>query len=152
MANGVHGGGYYAHTDNSQVEFYAHADFPSARQRGSVRTMKMDQKVRAIRRATGWQQQKLADHFKVSQSTVNRWLAGADPRGEHRDQINAAYDELVANRPGGVAGDDWLGRIEKVFARLEGAPPSLFQQIVNYAEGVADTFEKMRDTAVTPQS
>jgi phage repressor protein C with HTH and peptisase S24 domain len=37
---------------------------------------------------TGWTQERLAQEIGVTQPTVNRWLAGADPRGETRDRIN----------------------------------------------------------------
>ncbi len=57
--------------------------------------MSMEQKIRAIMKATGWKQQKVAEHFDVSQSTVNRWLNGSEPEGHRRDAINAAFDSLV---------------------------------------------------------
>lgn len=59
----------------------------------------MEHKIRAIMKAQGWKQLKLADYFNVSQSTVNRWLSGAEPEGHRRDAINAAYDELVDTAP-----------------------------------------------------
>lgn len=46
-------------------------------------------------KATEQKQQALAAHFGVSQSTVHRWLKGAEPEGPHRDAINELYDEVV---------------------------------------------------------
>ena len=35
------------------------------------------------------------DYFDVGQSTVSRWLSGKSrPEGEHRDLINALYEDL----------------------------------------------------------
>lgn len=39
-----------------------------------------------------WNQVKLAAHFGVSQSTVNRWKAGSEPEGHHRDAIRELYN------------------------------------------------------------
>lgn len=61
--------------------------------------MTIEQKLRAIMKATGWKQQKLAEHFEVSQSTVNRWLSGSEPEGQRRDAINATYERLVDETP-----------------------------------------------------
>jgi transcriptional regulator with XRE-family HTH domain len=58
--------------------------------------MKMDQKIRAIMKATGWKQKKLAEVFDVSQSTVARWLGGAEPEGHRRDAINERYSQLMS--------------------------------------------------------
>ncbi len=57
------------------------------------------EKIRAIRNATGWTQMQFAEHFGVSQSTVNRWLAGSEPEGHRRDAINDAYERLVDEGP-----------------------------------------------------
>lgn len=35
----------------------------------------------------GDKQETLAEALKVSQPTISRWLAGADPKGEHRDRL-----------------------------------------------------------------
>ncbi|MGV1894770.1 helix-turn-helix transcriptional regulator [Agrobacterium vitis] len=39
-----------------------------------------------------WNQVKLAAHFGVSQSTVNRWKSGSEPEGHHRDAIRELYN------------------------------------------------------------
>lgn len=49
--------------------------------------------------ATGWKQQKLAEHFEVAQSSVNRWLNGAEPEGARRDAINETYERLIDETP-----------------------------------------------------
>lgn len=57
--------------------------------------MTIEQKLRAIMKATGRKQQALAAHFEVSQSTVHRWLTGSEPEGPTRDAINELYDEVL---------------------------------------------------------
>jgi predicted XRE-type DNA-binding protein len=42
----------------------------------------------------GWNQQRVADHIGVSQSTVNRWLKGSEPEGANRDAINKLYKSI----------------------------------------------------------
>ncbi len=44
-----------------------------------------------------WNQMKLATHFGVSQSTVHRWKAGADPEGPHRDAIRELHAKEFAD-------------------------------------------------------
>ena len=48
------------------------------------RGMKIADKIRAIRSANGWTQQQFAEAMNVAQSTVNRWLGGAEPEGHRR--------------------------------------------------------------------
>lgn len=52
--------------------------------------MNISDKINALIQA-GWSQSALARHFGTSQSTVNRWLGGAEPEGHRRDQINDLY-------------------------------------------------------------
>ncbi|WP_254024936.1 helix-turn-helix domain-containing protein [Mesorhizobium ventifaucium] len=135
------------------MEFYAQADFCLSALRRNVSKMKIDEKIRAILNATHWTQQKLAEYFDVSQSTVHRWLSGAEPEGPRRDAINEAYDKFVSRAaPVESAQGSWLRRIQQVFDRLDGAPEGLFRQIISYAEGVADTYERTRETAARPES
>lgn len=54
--------------------------------------------LREIMRATGWKQQHLAEKVGVSQSTVNRWLSGAEPEGHRRDIIFQMFDSVL-HRP-----------------------------------------------------
>ncbi len=61
--------------------------------------MTIADKIRAIMNASGWKQMQIAEHFGVSQSTVNRWLAGAEPEGHRRDAINEAYDRIANDAP-----------------------------------------------------
>ncbi|NGO50471.1 helix-turn-helix transcriptional regulator [Mesorhizobium camelthorni] len=78
--------------------------------------MTIEQKIRAIMRATGWKQQKLAVTFGVSQSTVNRWLRGAEPEGHRRDAINAAYAEHV--KDDAPSTDDKIRGDQEILAML----------------------------------
>ena len=57
------------------------------------------EKIRSIMKATGMKQMQLAERFGVSQSTVNRWIAGAEPEGHRRDAINEMYDQVVEDGP-----------------------------------------------------
>ncbi|MER8827199.1 helix-turn-helix domain-containing protein [Mesorhizobium sp. M0938] len=79
-----------------QAEIYAQADFRLSALPSSVPIMAtIEEKLRGIMKATGRKQQDLAEHFGVSQSTVNRWLAGSEPEGHRRDAINELYDEVL---------------------------------------------------------
>lgn len=49
--------------------------------------MDMRRLVQAILDARGWNQAELGERLGVTQVTVSRWLAGADPRGQRRDQL-----------------------------------------------------------------
>jgi phage repressor protein C with HTH and peptisase S24 domain len=59
----------------------------------------IEQKLRAIMKATGWKQQQIAEQFDVSQATVSRWFSGSEPEGPRRDAINAMYSEVVSSGP-----------------------------------------------------
>lgn len=60
----------------------------------------MADKIRALLQQQHWNQQKLAAKLGVSQSTVHRWLSGAEPEGANRDAINALYEaELTPHNP-----------------------------------------------------
>lgn len=58
--------------------------------------MKPREKVQAILDMPDWTQLQLGERLGVNQSTVNRWLKGSDPRGQHRDAINDLYASLTA--------------------------------------------------------
>lgn len=53
------------------------------------------QKAQAILDMPGWTQLRLGERLGVNQSTVTRWLKGAEPRGNYRDALNELYAELV---------------------------------------------------------
>lgn len=53
------------------------------------------EQARAIMRQPGWTQMRLADALSVSQSTVHRWLKGAEPEGHHRDALNNLFTTLL---------------------------------------------------------
>jgi repressor LexA len=55
----------------------------------------IDEKLRAILKATGWRQQHIAEKLGVTQATVSRWFSGSEPEGHRRDAINEMYEELV---------------------------------------------------------
>jgi len=82
-----------------QADFYAQADFSFAFARNSVLHMTIEQKLRAIMKATGWKQQKVAEVLGVSQSTVNRWLTGSEPEGHRRDAINELFSRVADEAP-----------------------------------------------------
>ncbi len=92
------------------------------------------EKLRAIMKATGWKQMQLAEKFDVSQSTVNRWLAGAEPEGHRRDAINEAYERLTDEAP---ARDTWhpipivgfIGAGAEILPEFEQVPPEGLDQV-----------------------
>lgn len=52
------------------------------------------QKIRAILNLPDWKQERLAAELDVAQSSVHRWLSGAEPRGDKRDAISDLYTRL----------------------------------------------------------
>lgn len=64
-------------------------------------SMRPSDKVRAILQQPQWTQQRVAAELGVSQSTINRWLKGAEPEGENRDNIGVLYLQLFESE--GVA-------------------------------------------------
>lgn len=97
--------------------------------------MTIEEKIRAIIKATGWKQQRLAEYFEVSQSTVNRWLAGAEPEGHRRDAINVAFDSLVDESPASREPTEtipimgFLGAGAEVEPEFEQVPPEGLDQV-----------------------
>lgn len=77
----------------------------------------------------------LAEKFEVSQSTVNRWLAGAEPEGHRRDAINEAYERLTDESPS--SGDNWhpipivgfIGAGAEIMPEFEQVPPEGLDQV-----------------------
>ncbi|WP_246681935.1 helix-turn-helix transcriptional regulator [Mesorhizobium sp. B2-6-3] len=137
MTNSAHSGAYYAQTDSLQAQFYAQADFCLSADRGSVRAMTIEDKIRAIMKATGWKQQKLAEHFRVSQSTVNRWLSGAEPEGPRRDAINETYAERVpvlepTTEPSLVRDID---EVRAMLERIDGLKPENITVLLSAIQG-----------------
>lgn len=92
------------------------------------------EKIRAIMNATGKKQMQIAEFFEVSQSTVNRWLAGAEPEGHRRDAINEAYDRLVDEGPKASSGTivplvGYIGAGAEIMPEFEQVPPEGLDQI-----------------------
>lgn len=91
-------------------------------------------KIRAIMKATGKKQMQIAEFFEVSQSTVNRWIAGAEPEGHRRDAINEAYDRLVDEGPKDTSGTvvpvmGFIGAGGQIEPEFEQAPPEGLEQV-----------------------
>jgi phage repressor protein C with HTH and peptisase S24 domain len=61
--------------------------------------MTMDNKIRAILKASGLNQTELAERLNTTQATVSRWLKGSEPKGRFFEAINALYEELMDNAP-----------------------------------------------------
>lgn len=60
---------------------------------------RVEEKLRAILKNTGWNQSQLADKLGTTQGTVSRWLSGSDPKGHQYDAINALYEDVLDNTP-----------------------------------------------------
>ncbi|NKM69195.1 S24 family peptidase [Rhizobium laguerreae] len=91
-------------------------------------------KIRAIMKATGKKQMQIAEFFEVSQSTVNRWIAGAEPEGHRRDAINEAYERLVDEGPKESSGTivpimGFIGAGGEIAPEFEQAPPEGLEQV-----------------------
>lgn len=67
--------------------------------------VQIDEKLRAIMKATGWKQQKMAEELGTNQANVSRWLSRKqEPEGPARDAINDAYQRLVDESPKEASG------------------------------------------------
>lgn len=55
--------------------------------------------VREILNQPGWKQERLASELGVAQSSVHRWLMGAEPRGHYRDAIMDLYSRILGDHP-----------------------------------------------------
>ncbi|WP_198024022.1 helix-turn-helix transcriptional regulator [Mesorhizobium sp. LNHC221B00] len=107
----------------------------------------MDDKIRAIMAETQWRQQQLAEMLDVGQSTVNRWLAGSEPRGDRRDRINELYERVVENSK--TAGDRPIRgepEILAVLQRIEG----LTAKDIEIAFGVISNALKVSSVGSAP--
>lgn len=82
--------------------------------------MTLHDKIMALLARKGVTQQKMAERLGVSQSTVNRWKAGAEPEGHRRDAINEYYAEVFDT---GADDASTLPRVIKVVGSV-GADPS----------------------------
>lgn len=76
----------------------------------------------------------LAERMEVSQSTVNRWLAGAEPEGHRRDAINEMYDQVVEDGPKEQSGTivpvvGLIGAGGQIEPEYEQSPPEGLDQI-----------------------
>jgi repressor LexA len=96
--------------------------------------MMIADKIRAIRGANGWTQQQFAEAMNVAQSTVNRWLAGAEPEGHRRDAINEAFEQIVGSGPKAdgvsrIAVMGYLGAGAEVEPDFEQVPPEGLEEI-----------------------
>ncbi|MEH3108930.1 MAG: XRE family transcriptional regulator [Agrobacterium cavarae] len=92
------------------------------------------EKIRAIMKSTGMKQMQLAERLEVSQSTVNRWLAGAEPEGHRRDAINEMYDQVVEDGPKEQSGTivpvvGLIGAGGQIEPEYEQSPPEGLDQI-----------------------
>lgn len=97
--------------------------------------MTIEQKIRAIIKATGWKQQKVAEVFGVSQSTVNRWLRGSEPEGHRRDAIDVTYREVVDVEPATDEPISNINDVRKVLERIKGLKPHNIGVLLSMIEG-----------------
>lgn len=96
--------------------------------------MTIDQKLRAIMKATGWKQQQLAERFGVTQATVSRWFSGSEPKGEIYRAIEDLYTEVVVDGPSISDGTivNIMGRIgagAEIMPEFEQIPPEGLDQV-----------------------
>lgn len=92
------------------------------------------EKIRAIREAAKLTQQQLAERLEVSQSTVNRWLAGAEPEGHRRDAIQELYEAIADTGPKEGTGTTvpvmgYIGAGAEIEPDFEQTPPDGLDQV-----------------------
>lgn len=97
--------------------------------------MTMELKIRAILKATEWNQQKLAEYFEVSQSTVNRWLSGSEPEGHRRDAINEAYARFVGEDVASTGSIHDADDVRKLLERIDGLKPADVTALLSVIKG-----------------
>lgn len=73
---------------------YALTNFTSYSFAHTNLSMEIIDKLKWLLDANDWTQAELAARLETTQPTVNRWLAGADPRGTMRDRINRLYEAV----------------------------------------------------------
>lgn len=94
----------------------------------------IEQKLRAIMKATGWKQAQLADKLNVTQATVSRWFSGSEPEGARRDAINDLYEAVVDHGPKETTGTvvpvmGFIGAGGEIDSEYEQVPPEGLEQI-----------------------
>ncbi|MBD9635440.1 helix-turn-helix domain-containing protein [Ensifer sp. ENS07] len=95
----------------------------------------IEQKLRAIMKATGWRQTQLAERLNVTQATVSRWFSGSEPEGARRDAILALYDEFVEAGPKALDHGDivkivgYIGAGAEILPEFEQVPPEGLDQV-----------------------
>lgn len=95
----------------------------------------IEQKLRAIMKATGWRQTQLAERLNVTQATVSRWFSGSEPEGQRRDAILALYAEFVEDGPKAVDHGDivpivgYIGAGAEILPEFEQVPPEGLDQV-----------------------
>lgn len=95
----------------------------------------IEQKLRAIMKATGWRQTQLAERLSVTQATVSRWFSGSEPEGARRDAILALYDEFVEAGPKALDHGDivkivgYIGAGAEIMPEFEQVPPEGLDQV-----------------------
>ncbi|HEU4682970.1 MAG TPA: S24 family peptidase [Nitrospira sp.] len=85
--------------------------------------MTIKDKVSAILRLDGWTQMRIGQELSVSQSTVNRWLRGAQPEGHHRDAVNELFTSLFSSgaQEAQIPLKGYIGTGQTIYA-VEGGP------------------------------
>lgn len=95
----------------------------------------IEQKLRAIMKATGWRQTQLAERLNVTQATVSRWFSGSEPEGQRRDAILALYEEFVEDGPKALDHGDivpivgYIGAGAEILPEFEQVPPEGLDQV-----------------------
>ena len=102
-----------------QALFDAQTHFLGRRTQRKFARMRMTDRIRAILSLKPWTQQRVAEELGVSQSTVNRWVKGAEPEGHNRDALLALHARLFnsqnPNEPIAVPLLSWVsaGKLEE---------------------------------------
>lgn len=102
-----------------QALFDAQTHFSRKQTRRKCAHMRTIDRIRAILSLKPWTQQRVAEELGVSQSTVNRWVKGAEPEGHNRDALLALHARLFngqnPNEPFAVPLLSWVsaGKLEE---------------------------------------
>jgi repressor LexA len=96
--------------------------------------MTIEQKLRAIMKATGWKQAQLAERFNVTQATVSRWFSGSEPEGARWAAINDLYEHMLSEAPKDTADAvvplmGYIGAGAEIEPEFEQTPPEGLDQV-----------------------
>ncbi|MER8765869.1 MULTISPECIES: helix-turn-helix transcriptional regulator [unclassified Mesorhizobium] len=139
---------FHPNRDKSQSLLGLGFDYPF----WHIEAMDVPVVLRALLKATGWTQARLAGRLGVNQNDISRWLKGREPRGNAMEAIRTlALEHGVLEDPTlrGSPQDPNERRLQSVFARVAAAPLLLQDRVISFAEFQLEQFERQKKSRET---